>query len=144
MGSTAKKVKTKGPPTLRKSASQVEMSSVLFSLFSSSSGGGGSSCRNIHSQKILTTQVFLTLWYVAQVMTFFKMLAFTFGRGTTSSSYVSTFNSILVSIPFNSIESTKIAYIVVHAKILQHGLDSHRLLCNLKQFDMCCRFSADV
>ena len=30
-------------PTLRKSASQVEMSSVLFSLFSLSSGGGGSS-----------------------------------------------------------------------------------------------------
>ena len=51
MGSSANKVKTKRPPTLRKSASQVEMSSVLFSLFSSSSGGGGSSCRNIHSQK---------------------------------------------------------------------------------------------
>ena len=31
------------PDTLRKSASHVEISSVLFSLFSSSSGGGGSS-----------------------------------------------------------------------------------------------------
>ena len=36
-------VYSRAPDTLRKSASHVEMSSVLFSLFSSSSGGGGSS-----------------------------------------------------------------------------------------------------
>ena len=34
---------SRAPDTLRKSASHVEISSVLFSLFSSSSGGGGSS-----------------------------------------------------------------------------------------------------
>ena len=53
-------------------------------------------------------------------------------------------NFLVLVLTFISIESTKIAYIVVHAKILQHGLDGHRLLCNLKQFDMCCRFSAEV
>jgi hypothetical protein len=55
--------------TLRKSASQLLMSSVRFSLFSSSSGGGGSS-----------------LWKVAHWITFFRMGELTLGRGTTSSS----------------------------------------------------------
>ena len=59
--------------TLRKSASQLLMSSVRFCLFSSSSGCGGSS-----------------LWWDAHCSTFRRMAAFTFGRGTISSSPSST------------------------------------------------------
>ncbi len=63
--------------TLRNSASHELISSVLFSLFSSSSGGGGSS-----------------LWYVHHWITFFRMAAFTLGRGTASSSSSSIPRSI--------------------------------------------------
>lgn len=64
--------------TLRNSASQEQISSVRFSLFSSSSCGGGSS-----------------LWYVHHCITFFKIPALTLGKGTGSSSSSSTPRSIM-------------------------------------------------
>ena len=51
-------VYSRAPDTLRKSASHVEMSSVLFSLFSSSSGGGGSSWKQKAKIKIVVSQFF--------------------------------------------------------------------------------------
>ena len=39
------------------------------------------------------------------------------------------------------LKSVTIAYIIVHAKILQHGLNRHRLLCNLKRFGLIADFS---
>ena len=110
------------------------MSSVLFSLFSSSSGGGGSSCRNIHSHKNSENASLSHLVVRGPGDDLLQNVGIHIWQGDN-------FLVLCVNIQFHPIYKNRhhiiIAYIVVHAKILQHGLDGDRLLCNLKQYSIC-------